>query len=325
MGGAQLIRSTAAVAPSVSAVVPAKGEAANLPFLLPKLDGLVDEVIVVVAPGDAETRAAAERLLPGVRIVVQRARGKGSALSAGFAASRCDIVVALDADGSMDPGEIPGLVGVLRSGADLVKGSRSAPGGRSEDLTVLRRAGNAGLRMCANRLFSQRWSELAYGYFAMWRDVVAPLGLDGLDVPSSDGRLAYGHGFEVETLVFTRAARAGLVVAEVPSVEYDRISGRSNLRTFRDGWRVLFCMLRERRSTPRACTPPRSERPWQVGRPADSLRISDAYSQDPAASVAPGSPSRRPERAAGLGPRTAPPGVSGDARLKRTDLPLVRR
>ena len=42
-------------------------------------------------------------------------------------------------------------------------------------------------------------------------------------------------------------AAAGLSVAEVPSFELDRIHGESNLRTFRDGWRVLRTLMTERR------------------------------------------------------------------------------
>ena len=58
-------------------------------------------------------------------------------------------------------------------------------------------------------------------------------------------------GFEVETLINIRIARAGLDIREVPSFERDRIHGQSNLRTFRDGWRVLRTILRERvRRTP---------------------------------------------------------------------------
>ncbi|MHA7279298.1 glycosyltransferase [Arthrobacter sp. MDT2-2] len=41
------------------------------------------------------------------------------------------------------------------------------------------------------------------------------------------------------------AARAGLRIAEVPSLELSRISGNSNLQTFRDGWRVLRTLGRE--------------------------------------------------------------------------------
>jgi len=58
-------------------------------------------------------------------------------------------------------------------------------------------------------------------------------------------------GFEVETLINIRIARAGLDIHEVPSFERERMHGQSNLRTFRDGGRVLRTILRERvRRTP---------------------------------------------------------------------------
>jgi hypothetical protein len=45
-----------------------------------------------------------------------------------------------------------------------------------------------------------------------------------------------------------RSAKSRLRVTEVPSFESPRLHGESNLRTFRDGWRVLTAIFRERRS-----------------------------------------------------------------------------
>jgi hypothetical protein len=54
-------------------------------------------------------------------------------------------------------------------------------------------------------------------------------------------------GFEVETLINLRIAGAGMKITEVPSYERDRISGQSNLKTFRDGFRVLGTIFSEAR------------------------------------------------------------------------------
>jgi hypothetical protein len=51
----------------------------------------------------------------------------------------------------------------------------------------------------------------------------------------------------VETLINLRMAGAGMKITEVPSYEKERISGLSNLKTFRDGFRVLGTILREAR------------------------------------------------------------------------------
>jgi hypothetical protein len=53
-------------------------------------------------------------------------------------------------------------------------------------------------------------------------------------------------GFEVETLINVRVARAGLRIAEVPSVEHERLFGESKLNAVRDGLRVLRTIVTER-------------------------------------------------------------------------------
>ena len=59
-----------------------------------------------------------------------------------------------------------------------------------------------------------------------------------------DGRL-WGDGFEIETLLNLRAARARLTIVEVPSFEHSRIHGVSNLNAATDGIRVLRTIARE--------------------------------------------------------------------------------
>ena len=81
-------------------------------------------------------------------------------------------------------------------------------------------------------------------------------------------------GFEVETLINIRVARAGLKVGEVPSFERDRVYGQSNLNTFRDGGRVLKTILQERfRNSPR---PARSLDPDLYIEPAEAMKVEPA-------------------------------------------------
>jgi hypothetical protein len=53
-------------------------------------------------------------------------------------------------------------------------------------------------------------------------------------------------GFEIEMQLVARATLLGARVAEVASFEAERMFGNSKLNTFRDGWRVLRTMVRER-------------------------------------------------------------------------------
>lgn len=218
--------------PRVSVVVPALNEERNLPFVLPKIGAWVDEVILVDGHSSDRTCDVARSLRPEVRVLEQPGRGKGVALRAGFDAAEGDIIVMLDADGSTDPREIPLFVGALVAGADFVKGSRFAQGAGTADMSRLRKGGHALLVFAVRLLFGGRCSDLCYGYMAFWKRVLPQLALDA-------------EGFEIETQMSVKALGTGLRVAEVPSFEFRRLHGKSNLRTVRDGWRVLKTILRE--------------------------------------------------------------------------------
>lgn len=220
------------LAPTISLVVPAKNEELNLPFVFSKIPTWVDEVILVDGNSTDNTISVARSLLPDVKIVGQTRRGKGAALRSGFEASQGDIIVMIDADGSMDPGEIPAFVGALLSGADFVKGSRFVQGGGTDDMEWYRRLGNWGFVKLVTWRFGGNYSDLCYGYNAFWRDALSRMSLEKDD------------GFEIETSMNVQALQAGLSIHEVPSKEAARIHGVSNLRTFPDGWRVLMTILR---------------------------------------------------------------------------------
>jgi glycosyltransferase involved in cell wall biosynthesis len=219
--------------PRLSVVIPAKNEAENIGWVIGRLPSMVDELILVDGRSRDLTIDVARALWPDVVIVQDNGHGKGAALRAGFAAATGDYVVMIDADGSMDPVEIPAFVARLEAGSDLVKGSRFLPGGGSADLSLVRSLGNRFLLGVANLLFGSSYSELCYGYAAFRRDPVLRLELTAV-------------GFEVETELFLRALRNGLRIDEVPSFEAPRRSGASSLNAFRDGWRVLGTIVRER-------------------------------------------------------------------------------
>jgi glycosyltransferase involved in cell wall biosynthesis len=220
--------------PTISVVIPTRNEAPNLRYVLPHIPAIVSEVILVDGHSVDDTIAEAQRLLPSIKIIEQGGKGKGDALRAGFAACTGDIIVMLDADGSADPAEIPRFVEVLLAGNEFAKGSRFIKGGGSHDITRIRRAGNEVLVLLVNILFGTRFSDLCYGYNAFWRHCLEHIEIDS-------------DGFEIETLLNLRIHLASLQIAEVPSIEYQRIHGASNLNAMRDGWRILKLILGERK------------------------------------------------------------------------------
>jgi len=265
--------------PRVSIVVPTLNEADNVRLVLPRLPEQpgVFEVILVDGGSTDGTMEAAREALPGdmLKCVQQVRKGKGNALAAGFAHVTGDVVVMFDADGSADPDEIPRFVEALVSGADFAKGSRFCEGGGSDDITAVRRLGNKSLNAAVNVTFGTSFTDLCYGYNAFWADQLPTLDLPDPFLPGpADGRMLWGDGFEIETVINCRFAVAGAVITEVPSVELERIYGDSNLHAIPDGMRVLRTVRREKaRAAKRSTEAPAPRRPPAMAgaaRPAGS-------------------------------------------------------
>lgn len=231
--------------PRISIVIPTRNEARNLEVVLATLPP-VHEVIIVDGHSVDGTLETARRVMPSAITMTQTRRGKGNALSCGFERATGDIIVMFDADGSADAREIPRFVAALTAGADFAKGSRFRPGGGSEDITRIRTVGNAVLSGIANVLLFARFTDLCYGYNAFWRDILPILDLPAAG-ESAPHVMNWGDGFEIETLLNCRVARAGITVDEVPSMELNRIHGVSNLNAVTDGIRVLRTILVETR------------------------------------------------------------------------------
>jgi glycosyltransferase involved in cell wall biosynthesis len=212
------------VDPLISIVVPALNESLNLATVLPQLPQ-VHEVILVDGGSVDGTVQAAQRAMPDIVTVLQSRRGKGNALAAGFARVTGDIVVMFDADGSADPAEISRFVAALQSGADFA---------------------NKFLNGVFNLGFRTRYSDLCYGYNAFWADLMPLLDLPDHSSPApANGKMLWGDGFEIETVINCRFAAAKVAITEVPSLERLRMFGESNLRAFSDGFRVLKTLMTE--------------------------------------------------------------------------------
>jgi hypothetical protein len=240
--------------PTVSVVIPAKNEAQNLPHVLAGLPHGLHELILVDGDSTDGTVEVALEHRPEIIVIGQTRRGKGNALACGFARATGDFIVMLDADGSTDPAEIPRFVDALRQGADFAKGSRFMPGAGSSDISRMRQAGNYWLNRIVKLLYGTRYTDLCYGYNAFRRDCLDVIGLDaGSPLGDDPPMMLWGDGFEVETLINVRIAKARLRVFEVPSFERNRVFGASNLNAMTDGLRVLRTIHIERtRGTRRA-------------------------------------------------------------------------
>jgi glycosyltransferase involved in cell wall biosynthesis len=219
---------------SVSVVIPTLNEAQNLHLVLPLLPlDWIDEVILIDSHSTDGTVEIARQMLPSIKVILENKLGKGVALNTGYQNANCEIIIAIDADGSHNPLELPRFIIALHEGADFVKGSRFVPGGGTADMPRIRKFGNAIFVKLVNLLFNVHFSDLCYGYHAFWRECLEIIHIDEVD------------GFEIDTSLYIQAARNHLRIIEVASFEGCRFRGVGKLRTFPDGWRVLKTIMRE--------------------------------------------------------------------------------
>jgi glycosyltransferase involved in cell wall biosynthesis len=217
-----------------SVVICALNEAANLPYVLPRIPASVKEVVLVDGRSTDDTVEEARRLWPGIRVVTQPGKGKGDAVRHGLQQVTGEFVVLLDADGSMAPEELHLFLSPLVNGFDYAKGSRFLGRGGTTDMTLPRRAGNWLLMSLVNVLYGTRYTDMAYGYNAARREALQQIAL-------------VSKGFEIEVEMNIAFARAGFRVAEVPSFERRRVHGDSKLHSLPDGARIFRTVVRNLR------------------------------------------------------------------------------
>ena len=195
----------------------------------------VDEIVVI--DGHSKDRTEQEvkaNMRPEDKFVVQKGKGYGAAFLEGFEVATGDVLIMMDADGSHNPSDIPKLVERVRRGGEYVMASRYAPGGHSEDDTIIRWFGNRMFTLMTNMVHGTRVTDSLYLFTAITRD-----GLRKLKLTSP--------GFEFCTEIVVKAHRAGLKFDEVPALERARYAGRSKVNAFWHGLKILRMILKRYR------------------------------------------------------------------------------
>ncbi|MFC1890747.1 glycosyltransferase family 2 protein [Thermodesulfobacteriota bacterium] len=221
----------------IGIIIPAYNEAEALPLVLSEVgDDLIDSIVVVDNGSDDGTgRIAAET---GAHVVKEPCRGYGAACLKGidfFRTRPVDIVVFMDADRSVDPGDLPALTEpILRGDADLVIGSRILGEREKGSLVPQARYGNALATTLMRLFFKTDFTDL--GPFRAIR-------FDKLLALEMEDR---NFGWTVEMQV--KAAKMGLESMEVP-VRYRRRVGRSKISgtlsgTLRAGTKILWTIFK---------------------------------------------------------------------------------
>jgi len=194
----------------VDVVLPVLDEAAALPWVLSRMPEGHRAIVVDNGSTDGSGDLARRS---GAIVVNELRRGYGAACEAGLAAAEAEVVMFCDADGSLDPEELPRVSGPVRAGrADLVLGARRVTGAGAWPLHA----------RLANRYLAHRIRAVAGAPITDLSPMRAGR-RDGLrDLGVTDRR----SGWPLEQVL--RAARAGWCITEAP-ITYSPRVGRSKV------------------------------------------------------------------------------------------------
>src|SRR5258705_4274587 len=176
---AQALEATdASTSNSTWIILPTYNEMENLPWISEAILAVLPDAVVLVVDDDSPdgTGRLADDLAandPRIRVRHRAAKeGLGPAYLDGFGvalAGGADVIIQMDADGSHDPTALPSLTSPIVDGdADLVIGSRYAPGGKVEDWPASRRLISRSGSLFARIVLGLRQSDLTGGFKA-WR------------------------------------------------------------------------------------------------------------------------------------------------------------
>lgn len=118
-------------------MVPAYNEAVNIPFLIEEFDTFIKKhknyEVIIVDDGseDGTSTIANEHKRAYLRVIKhKRNLGKTQAIISGAKVAKGEIIVIFDADLQYDPYDIPGLIELIKGGADVATGWKQGKYGK---------------------------------------------------------------------------------------------------------------------------------------------------------------------------------------------------
>jgi glycosyltransferase involved in cell wall biosynthesis len=245
----------------VAVIVPAYNEERAIARVVAELVSLdLDAEVHVIDNGSTDgTADVAQRALAGVErghLHLVPARGKGAAVRWAFTHIPASAYVLIDADLSYPVSSIPEVLRLLDGGCPMAVGDRISNG-------AYRRVHGRSFRLLAN-LAMGRVTSL----FARQRLNDPLSGLRALDGAFVRSFALEADGFELETELLFRVARAGGRIAELPVAYRGRPAGQSSkLDALADGWRIASYLVR---SAARYLTSARASSPQRADAPRSS-------------------------------------------------------
>tara|TARA_X000000368_G_scaffold399961_1_gene371403 strand:- start:590 stop:1261 length:672 start_codon:yes stop_codon:yes gene_type:complete len=215
---------------NLTLIIPAKKEKESLSKVLDELEPYNFKVVIVLEKEDLETIETIRN--KSCKILYQKNKGYGDALIQGINYIEDEFFCIFNADGSFDPSEINNMIQILhKNNADFVFASRYEKNCSSEDDTLVTKIGNFIFTKIGNIFFNLHISDILYTFVVGKTQKVKNLNLKSKDFV-----------FCVELPI--KANRNNFRLVTSKSNERSRIGGVKKPNAFKDGFKILFGMIK---------------------------------------------------------------------------------
>lgn len=224
--------------PSVAVLIPCRDEALTIGKVVADFRHALPEATIWVCDNGSRDGTADSARAAGASVLFELRPGKGNAVRALFTVANADMLLLVDGDDTYDAASASRMLAVLVDQRCEMVIARRIPA-LQDSSDVYRRGHQWGNRMFAwaiSGLFGYRVDDVFSGYRAFTNRFVRSFP-------------ALSRRFEIETELTVHALELELPVAEIETPYYARPSGsQSKLNTWRDGFRILWMIMRLFRS-----------------------------------------------------------------------------
>jgi glycosyltransferase involved in cell wall biosynthesis len=171
----------------------------------------------------------------GIKVILQEKKGRGEAFRLASEKATGDILVFFSPDGNENPADAIKLKKAIEDGYDMAIASRFMKGGESEQAGFLfahRDWGNKFFTFWANLFFRGNLSDSINGFRAVRKDKFKELKVTA-------------EGFAIEYQMSIRALKLNQKIKEIPTIEGQRIGGKSTAKSIPTGLKLLRILLKE--------------------------------------------------------------------------------
>jgi glycosyltransferase involved in cell wall biosynthesis len=214
---------------NLTLVIPAKNEEYSLPRVLKEIKKLNFKKIIVLAKSDLKTIKAIKNF--DCKIIKQKNSGYGNAIIEGINATKTKYVCIFNADGSFDPKYLDSMLKKSIGGFNFIFASRYLKQAGSQDDTFLTLIGNKIFTLIGRIFFKLKLSDILFTFI-----LGETQKFKNLNLKSKDFRLCVEIPIKIKKKEFS--------YAEVPSFERGRLGGKKKVNEFKDGFLILFAMLK---------------------------------------------------------------------------------